>query len=98
LKKSPIPPENIAISFFDSQNPQDFGETQNLAPHLRGGAKPSPQSFSADRRKAEKELVSPNMARLEGRFSNFRLGGSVQISDGCTKTRALHQWCQIDQF
>jgi len=60
LEKIAYTPESIKISFFNSQNPQDFGETQNPAPHLRGGAKPSPQTISADRRKAENPTLSEN--------------------------------------
>ena len=40
LKKQKITysPESIKISLFASQNPQDFGERESPAPHLRGGA------------------------------------------------------------
>jgi len=62
LEKITYAPENIKISFFQSQNPQDFGKTQNPAPQMRGGVLSSPQSFSADRRKAENEFVSLNLA------------------------------------
>ena len=45
LKKEKIKilysPESIKISLFASQNPQDFGEFENPAPQLRGGAEQS---------------------------------------------------------
>jgi hypothetical protein len=55
-------PESITISFVSANPAKRDGETQNPAPHLRGGAKPSPQTFSADRRNAENEFVSLNLA------------------------------------
>jgi len=40
---------------------------------MRGGAKPTPQSFSADRRKAEKEFVSLNMAPDKKQSQTFEI-------------------------
>jgi len=63
LQKRLNTPENIKISFFQSQNhqnPQDFDETQNLATQMRGEAKRSPQNFFADRRESEKSFSSEN--------------------------------------
>ena len=39
LEKIVYSPESIKISLFASQNPQDFGELENLAPQLRGEAR-----------------------------------------------------------
>ncbi|MBT7556555.1 recombinase family protein [Candidatus Woesearchaeota archaeon] len=63
LEKIIYTPENIKISFFQSQNcqnPADFGETQNTVPLLRNGAKRSPQNFFANRRESEKSSSSKN--------------------------------------
>ena len=63
LQKCLNTPENIKISFFQSQNrqnPQDFDETQNLATQMRGEAKRLSQNFFADRRKIEKSSSSEN--------------------------------------
>jgi len=60
LEKITYAPKNIKISFFHSQNPANFGETENPAPQMRGGAKRSSQNFSADRRNDEKSFSSEN--------------------------------------
>ena len=63
LQKCLNTPENIKISFFqskNSQNPQDFGETQSTVPQKRNGAKHSPQNFFASGRKGEKSSSSEN--------------------------------------
>jgi hypothetical protein len=57
LQKCLNTPENIKISFFQSQNrqnPADFCETQSTVPLLRNGTKRSPQNFFASGRKIEK--------------------------------------------
>ncbi|MEK9168364.1 MAG: hypothetical protein AAB698_01000 [Patescibacteria group bacterium] len=41
LEKIFYSPESIKISLFASQNPQDFGEQESLAPQERGGAEQS---------------------------------------------------------
>ncbi len=69
LEKITYTPKNIKISFFQSQNPADFGENENPAPHLRGGAKRSSQNFSADRRNDEKSFSSENQKFVINSFA-----------------------------
>ena len=66
LEKIAYTPESIKISFVSANPPAADCETQNPAPHLRGGAKPSPQTFSADRRNDENEFISSNLAPAVG--------------------------------
>ena len=73
LEKIVYSPESIKISLFASQNPQDFGELENLAPQLRGGAEQlSPKNKNpivSQNRKFVSYLMAPNAERNPNFFS-----------------------------
>lgn len=65
LEKINYSPESIEISFVSSQNPQDFGEQESLAPQERGGAEQSSikneNSTFLENRKFVSYLMAPRV-------------------------------------